>query len=225
MQGPGLWTLTNLSTTRRDDLDIQGGTLVTETDGTSTSIGSSAILLDGGTLGISASTTATFNHAMTLLADSGISALQSIPGGGAANQTITLPTVPAIPSPRKLTFGSYDGDTLNVTSAITGDGTLGTAGTSTIALSGDLSGFTGTIAPGGGTLKFNYAARQQSQPVTVSAFDHSERRKLTLNGSCVGTSTLTFDVADVVGQPVDLETNALNRISMPVDASSRPAWA
>src|SRR6185369_8916548 len=83
---------------------------------------------------------------------------QSVPGGGAVNQTISVPITPVIASPRTLTFSSRDGYTLSLPGTISGDGSFGTGGNSTIALSGNISGFTGLYAAGGGRLKFDYAS-------------------------------------------------------------------
>ena len=73
MQGPGTWTLANVAVPSGvASFDIQGGTLIAESNGTANSLGTAPVSLNGGTLGLSASAPATFTNVITLVQDSGI---------------------------------------------------------------------------------------------------------------------------------------------------------
>ncbi len=204
MLGTGTWTLGNTisGATAGTSYDIQNGTLAGESDGVNSSLGGATILLDGGNMGLSASASYTFTNPITILNNSTVTAFQSVPAGGAANQSIGLSTPMSNPG-EAVSFASTDGDTLSITGALSGSGSFGISGASSlVVLSSDISGFGGTLTLGGGTLTLNYAsATTIPNAITASAATTVQNvGKLILSGTqTLAGNTVTYNVAAVAG--------------------------
>ena len=199
--GAGTWTLAGTGSPSGASVitayDIQAGTLTVTSDGVNSNLGSAAVTLEGGTLGLSSTAAAVFDNAVTFNQSATISAFASTPGGGAVNQSVTV------------------GGTNNVSIATGAVATLTTANGYSLTFAGNVSGGGSVVA--NGAVNLNGSNNNYAGPTTVNGGTFTVSGALNSAGAITVNNNGTFLAnGPVNASAVTLNNTATFNASQPV---------
>ncbi len=204
-QDAGTWTLAGTSApsgaTATTVFTIQSGTLAALSDGNNSALGAGTVTLNGGTLGLSGTTFATFDNAVTVAQNATIQGLQAT--GGAANQFVQIGGTKnvTVAAGKVVTLGTANGYTLNVAGNITGAG--GVTSTGTVNLNGATNNFAGPLVVSGGVFSVNGGLAIPST-ASVSGGVFNANVPISVNNLVVSGGTYNGSAALISAGPVSI---------------------